>query len=91
MTRKNKTEDANVWEEEWREMPEYNNVKRPEPVIEAVFKFETEEDYKDFLEKIRPLFEDGKPFDGMQRKNRKSTWYPHRPRGSAYRVVDDES
>lgn len=83
------TKKINNWEDEWNEMPEYNNVPQDDPVITALFKFKTEEDYKDFLEKIRPLFPDRKPFDGMQRKDKKTTWYPHPTRGSAYRCVDE--
>ena len=40
----------NDWKQEWLQMPEYNNVKQPKPLITATFKFRNNEDYEIFKE-----------------------------------------
>lgn len=76
------------WEEEWIGMPSYNNEKQKEPYITATFKFRNQEDFeffKNFLQKN--LYDGQKVFDGMQRKDKKSTWFPLKEKPSNYRVV----
>ena len=41
-------DDFLSWKEHWVGMPEYNNVKQPEPLITATFKFQNEKDYEEF-------------------------------------------
>ena len=77
--------------DEWVGMPEYNNVKQPKPVIIVEFKFRTETDYIEFKDKIQEhLFDGEKPFDGMQRLDKKNTWFPHNEKASRYLYVDGE-
>ena len=78
------------WKEHWVGMPEYDNSYIPPPVITATFKFDSEESFQDFLAKIKEhVYEGQQPFDGMQRKDVKSTWYPLREKASALRIVDE--
>lgn len=78
--------DENKWQEEWVGMPEYNNIPDTPPLITATFKFRTQEDFeffKDTLQKI--LYNGDKVFDGMQRKDKKSTWFPLKEKAKNYR------
>lgn len=78
----------NEWSDEWLEMPEYNNVKQEEPLITATFKFRTEEDYIKFKDLVQEfVFNGEKVFDGMQKKDKKSSWYPHKQKASKYEYV----
>jgi len=70
---------------EWVGMPEYDNKVRQEPAIIATFKFRNEEDFKVFNELIKKhLYNGEKAFDGMQRKDVKSTWFPLFEKASKY-------
>lgn len=81
----------NSAKEEWKDMPEYNNVKREEPFITATFKFKNQEDFDLFNKLIKEhLYNGKKAFDGMQRKTVKSTWFPLTERASNY-IYTDES
>jgi len=74
------------WEEEWRGMPEYNNEKQKDPFITATFKFKNQEDFDYFNKFLREnLYNNVKVFDGMQRKDKKSTWYPLTEKPTNYR------
>jgi hypothetical protein len=76
------------WEQEWIGMPSYNNEKEKEPFITATFKFRNQEDFdffNNFLKK--ELYKEKKIFDGMQRKNKKSTWYPLKQKGSGFKFL----
>ena len=76
---------ANNWKEEWLEMPEYNNIKQPEPFITATFKFKNQEDYDKFHKLIKQhLYNNEKVFDGMQKKDKKQAWYPLKEKASKY-------
>jgi hypothetical protein len=76
----------NRWEEHYVGMPEYNNVREPDPLIMATFKFRTQEDFEEFNKLVKEHLYDGeRVFDGMQRKDVKSTWYPLRDKASKYR------
>ena len=78
-------DDYDIQKREWQDMPEYNNAEEEQPEITAIFKFKTEQDYQIFKEKIKEhLFNGIKPFDGMQLKNLKTTWYPHKEKASKY-------
>ena len=78
----------NSWEEEYKDMPEYNNIKQPKPIITATFKFRNEEDFLRFKDAVQKhLYNGNKVFDGMQSKERKNAWYPHKEKASKYKYV----
>ena len=67
------------------DMPEYNNVNLPEPFITATFKFRNQEDFDNFNALIKEhLYGGAKVFDGMQRKDKKTAWYPLLEKASNY-------
>lgn len=72
-------------------LPEYNNIKVAEPFIIASFKFRNQEDF-DFFNKFLKdnLYKEKKIFDGMQRKDVKSTWFPLNEKASKYRYEDEK-
>ena len=73
--------------EEWVGMPEYNNVKI-EPEVVVTIRFLKKEHFDDFHQKIKEhLYSGEKVFDGMQRKEAKSTWYPLREKASNYEYI----
>jgi len=75
------------WQEEWKGMPEYNNVKKEEPFITATFKFRNQEDFETFNTFLKEkLYKERKIFDGMQTKTKKSTWFPLNEKASKYIV-----
>jgi hypothetical protein len=86
---KDEKKDQNKeWEAEWEGMPSYNNEKAKEPFITAIFKFRNQEDFDFFNNFLKEnLYKEKKIFDGMQRKDKKSTWYPLNEKASKYRVV----
>ena len=70
---------------EWVNMPEYNNVKQEEPYITSTFKFRNEHDYNVFKDLVQEhLYKGVKVFDGMQKLDKKSAWFPHNQKASAY-------
>ena len=70
---------------EWVNMPEYNNVKQEEPYITSTFKFRNEHDYNVFKDLVQEhLYKGAKVFDGMQKLDKKSAWFPHNQKASAY-------
>lgn len=76
------------WKKEWEGMPSYNNEKQKEPFITATFKFRSQEDFEFFNNFLKEhLYKENKIFDGMQRKDKKSTWYPLNEKASKYKVV----
>ena len=78
----------NSWEEEWVGMPEYNNNKQEEPLITAKFKFKTEKDYLKFKDLVQKhLYNGKKVFDGMQKKEAKQAWFPHKEKASKYEYI----
>lgn len=67
------------------DMPEYNNVNLPEPFITATFKFRNQEDYDTFHALVKKYIYGGaKVFDGMQRKDKKTAWFPLLEKASNY-------
>tara|TARA_Y100001937_G_scaffold2575_1_gene3239 strand:- start:994 stop:1299 length:306 start_codon:yes stop_codon:yes gene_type:complete len=85
---KEKIDQNKEWEKEWNGMPSYNNVKTKKPFITATFKFRNQEDFdffNNFLKK--ELYKEEKIFDGMQRKDKKSTWYPLNEKASKFIVL----
>jgi len=79
------TDIETVAEKEWVDMPEYNNVKQPEPKITAIFKFRNDNDYEIFKEKIKKyLYNNQKVFDGEQKKDKKQAWFPLREKDRKY-------
>lgn len=84
-------ENINDWQKEYIGMPEYNNKKQLDPLITATFKFRSEEDFEEFNKLIKlHLYNGEKAFDGMQRKNVKSTWYPLNEKPNKF-IYSDES
>ena len=84
-------DDINDWKKEWVNMPEYNNQKQKDPFIIATFKFRSQEDFDYFNSVIKSVLYNGeKPFDGMQRKNIKSTWYPLNEKSNKY-IYENET
>lgn len=80
--------NQNDWKEHYIGMPEYNNTKEPEPLIIATFKFKTQKDFDEFNKLIKEhLYNGQKVFDGMQRKEAKSAWFPLRDKPSKYRFI----
>tara|TARA_Y100001938_G_C7960486_1_gene364056 strand:+ start:264 stop:530 length:267 start_codon:yes stop_codon:yes gene_type:complete len=80
--------EENNWKNEWIDMPEYNNKKQEPPLITATFKFKTKEDFlkfKDLLQKY--VYNGAKVFDGMQKKEAKNAWYPHKEKASKYEYL----
>ena len=41
-------DEFDIIKREWQNMPEYNNVKEPEPLVTIKIKFDTIEDYDEF-------------------------------------------
>tara|TARA_Y100001937_G_scaffold127573_1_gene200224 strand:- start:1002 stop:2171 length:1170 start_codon:yes stop_codon:yes gene_type:complete len=77
--------EMNDWKKHWVNMPKYNNIKRPEPEVTAKFNFKTQEDYDEFHKLIKKHIYDGKKvFDGMQKKDAKTTWFPLEEKSSSY-------
>jgi hypothetical protein len=77
------------WQNEWVDMPEYNNSGTITPLLTATFKFRTEEDFNIFMEVVkRELYDDKRVFDGKQLKTEKSAWFPldERPSENVYVV-----
>lgn len=82
---------TNNWKDHWIAMPEYDNVKKDDPFITATFKFRNQEDFDQFNKLIKEhLYNGEKVFDGMQRKDIKSTWFPLNEKANKY-VYSDES
>lgn len=76
------------WQKEWEGMPSYNNKKQKEPFITATFKFRNQEDFDFFNNFLKEhLYKENKIFDGMQRKYKKSTWFPLNEKASKYKVI----
>ena len=81
-------DDFDIQEREWQNMPEYNNINEPRPVIVATFKFKTEDDFLKFKSLIQEHIYNGeKVFDGMQKINEKNAWYPHKKKASSYEYI----
>ena len=75
----------NKVEEHWVGMPEYDNVKQPEPLIVVTFKFSSQEDFDEFNMLLKKhVYKTKKVFDGMQRKTSKTAWYPLRKKARIY-------
>jgi len=78
-------------EKEWKSMPEYNNVKQPEPKITAKFKFKNQEDYNEFNKLLKEhVYKCNKIFDGAQKKTEKQAWFPLKEKSSKYRYISDK-
>lgn len=78
----------NNWDEHYLGMPEYNNFREQDPEVVVTFKFRRKEDFDEFNKLIKEHLYDGeKVFDGMQRKEAKSAWYPLRDKPSKYRFT----
>ena len=80
--------DKNEWEKDWVGMPEYNNREQDSPLITATFKFNSEEDYLKFKDLVQKhLYNGEKVFDGMQKIEAKSSWFPHKAKASTYEYI----
>ena len=75
---------------EWKNMPEYNNELQKEPEITAEFKFKNNNDFEEFNKLLKKyVYKCNKVFDGMQKKTKKTAWYPLKEKASKYRYVGD--
>lgn len=73
------------WQKEWVEMPEYNNIDEPDPLITATFKFRNEEDFLKFKELAKKyIYNNDKMFDGQQQKEKKQAWFPLKKKSSLF-------
>jgi len=80
------------WQIEWQGMPEYNNNKPTPPEITATFKFRNKDDFDFFMEIVKlNLFNNKRVFDGKQKKNEYSAWFPldSRPSENIY-ILENE-
>lgn len=83
-------EEENDWRKEWAGMPEYDNVLQDEPFITATFKFRNQKDFDIFNYLVKKyLYNNEKVFDGMQRKNVKSTWFPLQEKANKYLYINE--
>ena len=83
--------DKNNWQDHYKDLPEYNNVKQEEPLIIAKFKFRSQEDFEEFNNLLKKhVYKTNKVFDGMQRKTEKQAWYPLKEKASKYLFVDED-
>tara|TARA_R110000868_G_scaffold94290_1_gene260247 strand:+ start:140 stop:427 length:288 start_codon:yes stop_codon:yes gene_type:complete len=85
-------EKKHDWRDEWLDMPEYNNIKPIPPQVIATFKFRNQEDFELFMNFVKEnLFNGKRVFDGKQKKNDYSAWYPldSRPSEHIY-IVENE-
>lgn len=81
------------WEKEWIDMPEYVNDKVLIPKITATFKFRNKEDFDLFMEVVKTnLYDNKRVFDGKQKLNEYTAWYPldSRPSEHIYIVKDEK-
>jgi len=84
-------DDILTCETEWDDMPEYNNRKQDDPLITATFKFTNEEDYLKFKDLVQEhIYQGEKVFDGMQKKEAKTSWYPHKEKASKFSYKRDD-
>jgi len=77
--------EPNDWEDEWWEMPEYNNNDIPKPEIVVLFKFKCKTDWDEFHDIIKKYAYKGQQIFGRQTENKKSAWYPLREKASKFR------
>ena len=78
-----------AWSDEWKMMPEYDNIDEPEAKITLTFKFRNEEDYEEFKETVKEHCYNGdKLIDGQQQKDKKQAWYPLKEKSSNYLYVN---
>ena len=76
----------NEVKDHYKQMPIFNNIKKPKPLIVATFKFRNEADYKKFHSLVKKyIYDDVRVFDGMQKKDAKTAWYPLDEKGSKYK------
>lgn len=81
--------DINSCENEWIDMPEYQNVKQEDAEFTATFKFRNKNDYDYFHSIVKKhIYNDEKVFDGMQSVNHKQAWYPLIEKSSKYVYTD---
>ena len=81
--------DHNNHQEEYTDLPEYNNIDEADAKITLTFKFRNEEDYLDFKEQVKSKIYNGDKFiDGNQGITEKQSWYPLNKKESHHIVVD---
>lgn len=78
------------WQKEWVDMPEYVNNKIIEPEVIATFKFRNQDDFNLFMDVVKTkLYDNKRVFDGKQKKNDYSAWYPLDDRPSDYVYINE--
>ena len=80
----------NDWQKEWKDMPEFINQAKHKPYITATFKFRNQEDFDKFHNLLKKyIYLEDKPFDGMQKKFEKTSWYPLNEKPNKLIYVDE--
>lgn len=70
------------WEKEWKDMPEFNQVKTEKPYAQIIFRFANEKDLQEFSKIINQKLTN----------KTKSAWHPQIERGmNAYKIYTNES
>jgi hypothetical protein len=74
----NEINDTNDnWRNHYVGMPEYNNFKAEPAEVIATFKFRNKDDFEKFMDVVKTnLYDNKRVFDGKQKKNDYSAWYP---------------
>lgn len=86
-----KTPGEKDWEKHWQDMPEYNNQDLPAPAMTATFKFKSREDFEAFQELLKKhIYGDVRIFDGNQKVDAKTTWYPLKERPGNFGYYEEE-
>lgn len=76
---------------EWIDLPEYNNINEPPPVITATFKFRNVQDFEKFKELAKEHIYNGeKLFDGNQQIDKKQSWFPLKEKSSKYKYISTD-
>jgi hypothetical protein len=82
---------VDAWQSEWDGMPEYDNRDLTKSEVVVTLHFASTEDYERFEALLREhLYAGRRPFDGRQRKDAKTAWWPPLPKGSDFVWVSDE-
>jgi hypothetical protein len=84
-------EGGDDWRDHWDGMPEYANRDLTKAVVVVKLYFSSHDDFQSFEARLRDhLYEGRKPFDGRQRKDAKTSWWPPLPKGTDYEWATDE-
>lgn len=81
----------NLWQDHYKDMPEYKNIEMVEPVMTMTFKFASVEDFEHFHKLIRERMYDGeRVLRGTQKETEKYSWWPIKETAGEFKYVDEE-